>query len=126
MLRQPGDNHAQKRHLTDRYQAGRAAPRRFAHVRLPWRAVGLVIRTWSTYKNHFLSASRRERMIEGFTPGAEGHAVWVGPDVRPQDLKAHQRRFGAFVPRSADLHAVLQDRGIDTLIMTGTASQGMA
>src|SRR5260370_21129310 len=31
-------------------------------------------------------------------------------------------RFGAFVPGSSDLHDILQARGIDTLIITGTAT----
>ncbi len=81
------------------------------------------IRTWSTYLDHFCSPSRRERMIEAFTPGAEGHALWSGLDVRPEDLKVRKRRFGAFVAGSSDLHAMLQERGVDTLIITGTASQ---
>jgi ureidoacrylate peracid hydrolase len=33
------------------------------------------------------------------------------------------RRFGAFVPGSSDLHACLQERGIDTLIISGTVTQ---
>ena len=34
-----------------------------------------------------------------------------------------KRRFGAFAPGSSDLHEILQARGIDTLIVTGTATQ---
>jgi ureidoacrylate peracid hydrolase len=81
------------------------------------------IRTWSTYFNHFCSPSRRERMIEAFTPGSDGHALWPGLDVQPQDLAVRKRRFGAFAPGASDLHAILQERGVDTLIITGTASQ---
>ena len=81
------------------------------------------IRTWSTYFDHFCSPTRRQRMIEAFTPGAEGHALWPALDVRAEDLKVPKRRFGAFVPGSSDLHAILQKRGVDTLIITGTASQ---
>jgi len=81
------------------------------------------IRTWSTYFNHFCSPARRQRMIEAFSPGAEGHALWAGLDVQPEDLKVRKRRFGAFAPGASDLHAILQERGVDTLIITGTASQ---
>jgi ureidoacrylate peracid hydrolase len=81
------------------------------------------IRTWSTYFDHFCSPARRARMIEAFTPGAEGHALWPDLDVRPEDLQVRKRRFGAFAPGASDLHAILQQRGIDTLIITGTASQ---
>jgi ureidoacrylate peracid hydrolase len=81
------------------------------------------IRTWSTYFDHICSPSRRQRMIDAFTPDAEGHRLWAGLDVRAEDLKVRKRRFGAFAPGASDLHAILQQRGIDTLIITGTASQ---
>ena len=81
------------------------------------------VRTWSTYFDHFCSASRRQCMIEAFTPGADGHSLWPALDVRVEDLRVQKRRFGAFVAGSSDLHAILQARGVDTLIITGTASQ---
>jgi ureidoacrylate peracid hydrolase len=62
-------------------------------------------------------------MIETFSPGAFGHALYSELDVLPQDLKVQKRRFGAFAPGASDLHAILEDRGIDTLIITGTATQ---
>jgi ureidoacrylate peracid hydrolase len=81
------------------------------------------VRTWSTYFDHFCSPSRRQRMIEAFTPGSEGHALWPGLDVQPEDLQVRKRRFGAFAPGASGLHEILRERGIDTLIITGTASQ---
>ena len=81
------------------------------------------IRTWTTYLDHFCSPSRRARMIEAFTPGAEGHRLWRGLEVLPQDLIVRKSRFGAFAPGSSDLHAILSARNIDTLIITGTATQ---
>ena len=62
-------------------------------------------------------------MIEAFTPGSFGHNLWPGLDIQPQDLKVQKRRFGAFASGSSDLHEILQQRGIDTLIITGTATQ---
>jgi ureidoacrylate peracid hydrolase len=81
------------------------------------------IRTWSVFFDHFCSPARRARMIEAFTPGAEGHALWPGMEVRPEDLQVRKRRFGAFAPGASDLHAIMQERDVDTLIITGTASQ---
>lgn len=83
----------------------------------------IAVRTWSTFFDHFCSPERRARMIAAFSPGAEGHALWPGLDVLAGDLQVQKRRFGAFAPGASDLHAILQDRGIDTLIVTGTASQ---
>jgi len=81
------------------------------------------IRTWSVYFEHFLGPERRARFIEAFTPGSPGHALWPELDVARQDLVILKRRYGAFVPGSSDLHARLQERGIDTLIISGTVSQ---
>ena len=83
----------------------------------------VAVATWSTFFDHFCTPERRRRMIETFSPGAFGHAIWPGLDVLPQDLKVQKRRFGAFAPGSSDLHTILQTRGIDTLIITGTATQ---
>ena len=83
----------------------------------------IAVATWSTFFDHFCSPERRQRMIDTFSPGAFGHAIWHGLEVLPVDLCVPKRRFGAFAPGSSDLHAVLQERGIDTLIVTGTATQ---
>ncbi len=83
----------------------------------------VAVATWSTFFDYFCSPERRQRMIETFSPGAFGHAIWPGLDVLPQDLCVPKRRFGAFAPGSSDLHEILQSRGIDTLIITGTATQ---
>jgi len=81
------------------------------------------VRTWSTYFDHFCSPARRARMIKEFAPGADGHNLWPELEVLDQDLKVRKHRFGAFAPGASDLHTILQSRGIDTLIVTGTASQ---
>jgi ureidoacrylate peracid hydrolase len=83
----------------------------------------VAVATWPVFFEHFCSPERRGRMIEAFTPGAFGHAIWPGLNVLPQDLKVPKRRFGAFAPGASELHTILQGYGIDTLIITGTASQ---
>jgi ureidoacrylate peracid hydrolase len=58
--------------------------------------------------------------VDAFSPGAEQHALWPGLDVAPQDLIIDKTRFSAFIPGTCKLHEMLQARGIDTLIVTGT------
>jgi ureidoacrylate peracid hydrolase len=79
------------------------------------------VRTWPVYFDHF--CTDRARMTEVFTPGNPGHALWPELDVAKEDLLVIKRRFGAFVPGSSNLHALLQERRIDTLIISGTLSQ---
>ncbi len=80
------------------------------------------IRSWSVFFEYFCGQKRRPQFIEAFTPGSPGHALWSELDVAEQDLVVRKSRFGAFVPGSSDLHARLQQRGIDTLIISGTLS----
>lgn len=83
---------------------------------------GAAQRDWTNWFTYFATPERRARMIETFTPGNFGHALWDGLEVLPQDMKVLKRRFGAFVPGASELHDILQAREIDTLIITGTAT----
>jgi ureidoacrylate peracid hydrolase len=82
----------------------------------------MALQSWANYFNFFSSPERQARMREAFTPGAYGHQIWSDLEVLPQDLKVLKRRFGAFVPGSSNLHEILQARGIDTIIVTGTVT----
>ncbi len=77
---------------------------------------------WSNWFAHMSGNRRAEAMDAAFAEGSYGHAIWPGLEVLPGDIKVNKRRFGAFVPGSSDLHAVLQARNIDTVIITGTAT----
>jgi ureidoacrylate peracid hydrolase len=81
------------------------------------------LQSWSTYFDYFCTPARRQWMIDTFTAGSDGHALWPDLDVQPRDLIVPKTRFGAFAPGASDLHAMLQARSVDTLIITGTASQ---
>lgn len=79
--------------------------------------------TWPVFFEYFTSASRRRQFIETFSIDAQGHRPWSGLDIAPAtDWMVPKRRFSAFVPGSSDLHARLQARGIDTLIITGVVT----
>jgi ureidoacrylate peracid hydrolase len=78
--------------------------------------------SWSSWFTDFASPQRRKAMIETFGKDCHGFALWPGLDVQPEDLIVDKTRFGAFVPGSSKLHEILQARGIDTLIITGTAT----
>jgi ureidoacrylate peracid hydrolase len=78
--------------------------------------------TWSTWFEYFANDDRRKRMDETFTEGSFGHQLWPQLDVASADLKVKKYRFGAFVEGASGLHGILQARGVDTLIITGTAT----
>ncbi|BCH04716.1 hydrolase [Mesorhizobium sp. 131-2-5] len=81
------------------------------------------VQAWPVFFEHFCGSERRARLVEAFTPGNAGHALWPELEVAQEDMLVIKRRFGAFVPGSSDLHERLQERGVDTLIISGTLSQ---
>lgn len=78
--------------------------------------------TWSNWFTYMSGEKRAGLMDEAFADGSYGHSLWPGLELLPGDLTVKKTRFGAFVPGSSDLHAVLQTRNIDTLIISGTAT----
>jgi ureidoacrylate peracid hydrolase len=79
------------------------------------------LQAWSSFYDRFPAADRKAHQ-EAFAPGAHGWRLWPQLDVRDEDLKVNKGRFAAFIPGTCDLHQILQARGIDTLIVTGTVT----
>ena len=83
--------------------------------------------TVSDDKPRALPAFQREvpaiRIGEGvFRPGLAGHGVDRRLDCRPEDIVVDKFRMSAFIDHSSNLHEQLQARGIDTLVITGVAT----
>ena len=73
--------------------------------------------------NH-LAATLRAARVRSMTPGSPGHAFWPGLDIRAEDMVVPKFRYSAFIPGAAkggpDFAALLRERGIETLLITGT------
>ena len=78
-------------------------------------------RTWSAYMD-FLDRGQMEDMLDALTDGNEGAELWHELDIRPDDEITIKRRFSALIQGSSDLGERLTKAGIDTLIITGTAT----
>ena len=78
--------------------------------------------SWSNWFRYFHTPGSTAGFKDTFGRGAHYWTLWPTLDVQERDLKVDKTRFGAFVPGASDLHEVLQARGIDTLIVTGTLS----
>jgi ureidoacrylate peracid hydrolase len=79
------------------------------------------LRSWSTYFE-MTSPERVAKRIEALTAASLGHQLWSGLDVRPQDPIVEKNRFSAFIQGSSDLGAALHERGLDTVLVTGTVT----
>jgi ureidoacrylate peracid hydrolase len=74
---------------------------------------------WSSFYARFAAETRKAHQA-AFAPGAHYWELWPQLEVRDEDLQVNKGRFAAFIPGTCALHQILQDRGIDTLIVTGT------
>jgi ureidoacrylate peracid hydrolase len=77
---------------------------------------------WSNWFTYMSGERRKEAMDAAFADGSFGHSLWPELEVLAGDTRVKKNRFGAFVPGSSNLHEVLQARNIDTVIITGTAT----
>ncbi|MDR6950695.1 ureidoacrylate peracid hydrolase [Ancylobacter sp. 3268] len=78
--------------------------------------------SWSNWFDAFWTSSKREGMYSTFTVGQPGHALHPGIETEPGDMRINKFRFGAFVDGSSDLHEQLGARDINTVIITGCAT----
>ena len=78
--------------------------------------------SWSHFHRELSTPSGFEVRSRAMAAGHEGHALYADLHPQPGDLQIHKTRYSAFVPGSSDLHECLQARGIDTVLIAGTAT----
>jgi len=61
---------------------------------------------------------RRRRLSEG----SPGYELWAELDVAPQDLRIVKSRYSAFIQGASGIESLLHARGMDTVIVTGVAT----
>ncbi|MEO1307654.1 MAG: cysteine hydrolase [Pseudomonadota bacterium] len=76
--------------------------------------------SWSTWYDKILSPERAEEQRTAFEVGAHDHDLYPELDVQPVDQIVDKTRFSAFVPGTCNLPDLLQAKGIETVIITGT------
>lgn len=61
-------------------------------------------------------------MVAETAPGSFGHEIHASLDCRPEDVRTLKLRYSALIPESTDpdVEPLLRERGIDTVVITGT------
>ena len=77
---------------------------------------------WSFLHQSVLGPQRSKRRLAELCVGSEGHALWPELELHPADLVVIKRRYSAFIQGSSCLEAELRGRGIDTVLIAGTAT----
>jgi ureidoacrylate peracid hydrolase len=79
--------------------------------------------SWSVFNDRLLTPEKRDRRQETMDIAHEGHALWAELDAKPEDAQIVKKRFSAFIQGSSDIEAHLRGRGINNLLIGGTATQ---
>lgn len=79
-------------------------------------------KTWSVFYDNVSNALNKADGLKRLGRGTHGQALYDTLDVKPADLKVEKNRFSAFIQGSSDLDKLLKDRGIDTVLVTGTVT----
>ena len=77
---------------------------------------------WPGYFDHFVRPELRAPALAALAVGGFGQALHREVDRAPHDQVLAKFRFSAFLRNPYDLDAMLRERGIDTVIIAGTAT----
>ena len=67
-------------------------------------------------------AKGAEKRRRSLSRDSKGYELFPDLKVEPQDLIVEKKRYSAFIQGSSDLEAILRQRGLDTLLITGTVT----
>ena len=76
----------------------------------------------ASFLSQAIAPWRRAASLRTLAPGAPLHALDPALDVRECDLRLRKYRFSAFTRNPEDPEALLRARGIDTVVVTGVAT----
>ena len=79
------------------------------------------LQSWANLHELYSTQNRDTRMA-GLQTGSEGYELWETLDVQVQDSRVEKTRYSAFIRGASDIEKKLRDQNIDTLIITGVAT----
>lgn len=77
---------------------------------------------WSVLHEQLLTPEKRKLRSETLAEDHEGHDLWPMLDVKADDAQIIKKRYSAFIQGSSDLAAYLRVRGVDSVLIAGTAT----
>jgi ureidoacrylate peracid hydrolase len=79
------------------------------------------LKDWSTFYQ-LRRPEQAAKRAQALAAGSKGHELWAELDAQPSDVTVEKKCFSAFIQGSSNLNEVLRERGIDTVVVTGTVT----
>jgi ureidoacrylate peracid hydrolase len=77
---------------------------------------------WGNHHKFMLTPERVAKRLASLDEGAEGFKLFSGLELLPHDMRVKKIKYSAFIAGSSDIDAQLKSRGIDTVLIAGTAT----
>jgi ureidoacrylate peracid hydrolase len=80
------------------------------------------LKHWARHHNHMLTPERSKTRLDYLDESAEGFALYPKLEAPPTDPRAKKSTYSAFTPDASEINATLRTRGIESVLITGTAT----
>lgn len=80
------------------------------------------LQSWSHFHEYLSSPEGLKLRSESMSEGSHGHQLYKTLEAQSIDLFILKSRYSAFIQGSSELETVLRDRGIDMILIAGTAT----
>jgi ureidoacrylate peracid hydrolase len=77
---------------------------------------------WANYHKYMLTPERAAKRLATLDESAEGFSLFSAIEPLPCDLRVTKIKYSAFIAGSSDIDAQLRSRGIETVLIAGTAT----
>ena len=77
---------------------------------------------WGNHHKYMLTPQRGERRLTELDETHAGFKLYPKLEASPDDLRVKKLKYSAFIAGSSDIDAQLKNRGIETLLIAGTAT----
>jgi ureidoacrylate peracid hydrolase len=77
---------------------------------------------WGNHHKYLLTPEGAAMRLASLDERAEGFKLYPALEPLPRDLRVKKIKYSAFIAGSSDIDAQLRSRGIDTLLIAGTAT----
>jgi ureidoacrylate peracid hydrolase len=77
---------------------------------------------WPIYHDYFFTPEKGANHRDQLSPGHPGHKFHADLDILDSDVIVYKSRFSPFIQGASNIETILRARGLDNLIVTGTAT----
>ena len=80
------------------------------------------LQSWRNHPRHILAPERARQRLASLDESATGYALFAAIEAMPGHMYAKKTKYSAFIAGSSTLDQELRAKGIDTLLICGTAT----